>query len=52
MRSVTVAAILIIMAVRAFAMDITTRTGTIYRHCEVTRVEPDGIVIISVAGVS
>lgn len=28
-----------------FALDITTRSGTAYRHCEVVKVEPDGIRI-------
>ena len=28
-----------------FALDITTRTGTVYRKCEVVNVEPDGIRI-------
>jgi hypothetical protein len=52
MRSVAVAAILLLMAARALALDITTRGGTIYRHCEVTAVEPDGIVITSTEGVA
>lgn len=33
-----------------FGLDITTRTGTTYRKCEVVKVEPDGIRITHDAG--
>lgn len=33
-----------------FALDITTRSGTAYRHCEVIKVEPDGIRISHATG--
>ena len=41
------AAVLVALACAhaCFALDIITRSGTAYRHCEVVKVEPDGIRI-------
>ncbi|MEI9895398.1 MAG: J domain-containing protein [Chthoniobacter sp.] len=41
-----------LVAGRCLALDITTREGATYRHCEVTKVEPDGIVISSADGIA
>ena len=42
-----VAAALVALALTShcFGLDIVTRTGTVYRKCEVVKVEPDGIRI-------
>lgn len=52
MRIIAIALVLTLFVSVCFALDITTRDGTTYRHCDVTRVEPDGIVVTHSEGVA